>query len=388
MCVPSTWGRSKGADVDSIVKLELEQFFSRLIGQSDVHASDLRLVVITHILGDRPFFLRALNDIVPVGVVLPKPKSYIAEAGAAVEELFPLAPPLNRSDFDLDGALAVLEKFVPNKQVIILDVGGYFASVIGELASIFSGSILGVVEDTENGLQRYERHEPTTVPVYSVARSPLKKAEDFLVGQSIVFSTEALLRQRGNVLHGRKACVIGYGRLGRSIAQVLHSKSVRTVVHDNNLVVLTEALAHGFEISNDLASALTGADLVLCATGNVSLRGRDFTSVGNGSYIATVTSSDDELDLSTVRRYYEERPLDDYCTRFSMHGHYFYILNEGNAVNFVHGAVVGTFIQLVQAELLFCVLQLLQDRPASGFHELDERSRNHIADVWLSSFGR
>jgi hypothetical protein len=49
---------------------------------------------------------------------------------------------------------------------------------------------------TENGLHRYLCHEKPPCPVFSVARSPLKDSEDYLVGQSVVFSAEALLRGR------------------------------------------------------------------------------------------------------------------------------------------------------------------------------------------------
>ena len=38
---------------------------------------------------------------------------------------------------------------------MLLDVGGYFASVLPVLCDRFSGRILGVVEDTENGHRRY-----------------------------------------------------------------------------------------------------------------------------------------------------------------------------------------------------------------------------------------
>lgn len=61
---------------------------------------------------------------------------------------------------------------------------------------------------------------------------PLKDPEDFLVGQSVVFSTEALMRGRGDILHGRTALVIGFGKLGSSIARLLHAKGVQVTVFD------------------------------------------------------------------------------------------------------------------------------------------------------------
>ena len=74
--------------------------------------------------------------------------------------------------------------------------------------------LIGVVEDTENGHKRYEQIAFPPCPVLSVARSPLKEPEDFLVGHAIVFSAEALIRQSGVVMVNKRALVIGYGKIG------------------------------------------------------------------------------------------------------------------------------------------------------------------------------
>jgi hypothetical protein len=99
-------------------------------------------------------------------------------------------------------------------------------------------------------------------------------------------------------------------------------------------------------------SALTGAGLVLCATGAVSRRGEDLPHLRNGAYVATVTSSEDELELTGLPEVYTRTMVGDHVTRYQTTGHYFYQANGGNAVNFLHGASVGPFIVLVQAEIL------------------------------------
>lgn len=99
-----------------------------------------------------------------------------------------------------------------------------------------------MVEDTENGHRRYAELDKLPCPVISVSRSPLKEPEDFLVGQSVAFSTEALMRSRGDILHGRTALVIGFGKLGSSIARLLHVKGVQVTVYDIDPVRRTQAL--------------------------------------------------------------------------------------------------------------------------------------------------
>jgi adenosylhomocysteinase len=346
-------------------------------------------VVITHLLDDRPFFLAGLDAVAPIVCLLPKPKSVSRSAEARVRDRYRLCE-LSRDLFQREGKAAeLIAEHVGGKPFVLLDIGGYFAPHLTSLADSFGDQFLGVVEDTENGVQKYEAVGPPPVPVFSVARSPLKNPEDHLVGQSIVFSTEALLRQRGDILPGRKAAVIGYGKLGRSIAQELRGKGVWTTVFDSDPTRVAEAFSHGFEISRHLGGALQDAGLVLCATGNISLSGRDFALLRNGAYLGTVTSSDDELDLQSLRRTYREQRLDNHVTRFATAGHYFFMLNKGNAVNFIHGAVVGSFIYLVQGEIIEAMAQLATraDLPA-GIQEIDSDARRRIASIWLDHFGQ
>lgn len=97
-------------------------------------------------------------------------------------------------------------------------------------------NLVGIVEDTENGYQKYQSKIQTArdarrlCPIVSVARSSLKLPEDFLVGQAIVFSAESVLREQKQVLAGKQAMVIGYGKIGSSIATTLPAKGVRVAI--------------------------------------------------------------------------------------------------------------------------------------------------------------
>jgi adenosylhomocysteinase len=132
---------------------------------------------------------------------------------------------------------------------------------------------------------------------------------------------------------------------------------------------------------------LTGAGLVVCATGNLSLKEDDFASIANGAYIASVTSSDDELELDALNVLYGQTPSGEHVTRYARTGHYFYVLAGGNAVNFLHGASVGAFIFLVQAEILAALAVLARGAQLEpGLHELGKTERSRIAAMWLHYF--
>jgi adenosylhomocysteinase len=348
--------------------------------------TQLQPVVVTHLLSERPVFLSAVTAGAELASLIPKPRSVDPMTLTRVADALPVHR-LSRDDCaDSAWLLKHLETCVGGQAVVLIDIGGYFAPALSEVAEHFSGRVLGVVEDTENGLQRYRRIDPLPCPVYSVARSPLKEAEDYLVGQSVVFSIEALLRSGGDILQGRPALVVGFGKVGRSAAGFLRGRGVRVSIHDVSAMKRAEALAHGYEVHETTATALPEALLVVGATGNRSLSEADLEHLRRGAYVASVTSSDDELEMAALTAW-DRAEVDPQVVRYSRGEQHFFLLNDGNAVNFVHGAVVGPFIHLVQAEMLVAIWSLQHHAHAAGFHEIDTSHREHLAKLWMRCFG-
>jgi adenosylhomocysteinase len=148
---------------------------------------------------------------------------------------------------------------------------------------------------------------------------------------------------------------------------------------------MAQALAQGFRTAGR-PGALVGAGIIFCASGNKALTADDFPAIPNGAYIASVTSADDELDLAGLSVAYEQHPAGEYVTRYSTTGHYFYVLNAGDAVNFLHGASVGPFIYLVQAEILAALSLLAASDIEAGLRECPDTIRQSIASTWLKVF--
>jgi adenosylhomocysteinase len=346
----------------------------------------LKSVLITHLLADRPFQIEAIDNQAKIAAIVPKAKSIHQPTRHWLARKYNVRSVL-REEFDkADFVLEFLSSVGDGQPLVLLDIGGYFSRTIESVVHSYKGGIAGIIEDTENGIQKYEKLAHLPCPIVSVARSPLKAPEDYLVGQSIVFSTEALLRAQGDILHGRTACVIGYGKLGRSIANLLHARHVQTVIYDVEAIRAVEAMSHGFAVGESLTHSLRGAGLVFCATGNVSLSAKDFDQLDNGAYIATVTSSDDELALDEIRHDYELKQVTDYITRYRKGSRHFYILNRGQAVNFIHGAAVGPFIYLVQAEIVASISRVADGSLDPGIIENSEPFRAKIARRWLEAF--
>ncbi|MFH9071352.1 adenosylhomocysteinase [Streptomyces alboflavus] len=373
--------------MESPEKVRLDAFFRRITAQFPADGQ-VTALIITHLLQERPAFLQAMSRTVAIGAVLPKPRSIDQPTLDEVQHSYAVHG-LSRELFaDETRALEFLEDTAAGTDVVLLDIGGYFAPSLRTLVDKFSGRVLGVVEDTENGHQRYAALGDLPCPVISVARSPLKDCEDHLVGRSIVFSTDALVRTRGDILTSRAACVIGFGKVGRAIAQTLRAHDLRVTVYDSDPIKRVQARAQGFSTAGSCTEALRGADLVLCATGNLALRQHHFSALRNGAYVASVTSSEDELELSYLDDLYQRTKVAEQLTRYEVTGHYFYVLADGGAVNFVHGAAVGSYIHLVQAEILAATAALSRSGPVPGLQEMSPIHRQTIAEIWLDHFDR
>jgi adenosylhomocysteinase len=181
-----------------------------------------------------------------------------------------------------------------NDDFVLLDIGGYFARTAGRVRESFGARFRGVVEDTENGLQKYLGARDLRYPVLQVARSPLKDNEDYMVGRAIAFSAESLLRNLSILVNGRRVGAIGYGKIGRSVAEAFRLNQGVVSVFDNDHVRLTHAYSRGFGVLPK-QQLLRERDILCLATGNKSLSSTDFKHLKNGAFLFSVTSSDDEM---------------------------------------------------------------------------------------------
>ncbi|WP_457578258.1 NAD-binding protein [Ensifer adhaerens] len=334
-----------------------------------------------------------LDKLMHVSAVLAKPKSVGRPEYQEIAGKYP-TPELSR-EWAANPAAVVAELKnlgLSRKSVILVDIGGYFAPSLNEIAELFDGKILGVMEGTENGVQKYEANLSFSRPVITVARSPLKLPEDHLVASSVVFSIEAVLRGQAEILQIRTAAVIGYGRVGRSVAGILRSRGINTVVHDSDPIKLAEAAARGFQANIRLDQAIGHASLVVCATGNKSLDLRGFGMLQSGCVVASVTSADDEFDLGCLSRGYDRTEIDKDFIRYEENrgsGRHFFLIADGNAANFIHGAVIGPAIQLIEGEKLYAIKKLIEGEvpiAKKQIAELDEKYRREVAEIWIEHF--
>ncbi|HVE44642.1 MAG TPA: NAD-binding protein [Gammaproteobacteria bacterium] len=324
-------------------------------------------------------------------------KSFLEEYNVKKEDLrdFP--------DFELDHIFSSFR--TQEDQCIIMDIGGYFASknCLKLLEEKYKeGKLLGIVEDTENGQQKYEKslkEIPVTFPIYSIARSQLKQTEDYNVGKSIVHAADTMLRTEFNMRSENHpaTAVIGFGKIGSSIAEHLRQKNIgKVLVFDKDPNRLLYASSQGFNVVNR-EELIKKATVIYCATGNKALSGDDFKSFGQKQvFLVLCTSADDELDLSNIEIERERSRYSCYKTDQGA----IYILGKEKAANFYYKAIVGDYIRAVQAGLLVGAIKILESEDNKGLvdkavpdkkdeeiiKKLGSSTEDTIARIWLSEF--
>jgi len=269
----------------------------------------------------------------------------------------------------------------------LYEIGGYFAPVVNSCAERWPGRLLGVVEDTEAGHRRYLDAEPLAIAAYSVARSPLKRPEDVLVGESIAFSVEGLLRRLDRPLRGVSATVLGYGSVGSATAGSLASRGARVTVWDPDPGQRIAALASGF-LTPAREDAIRAAELLIGTSGEVSVGADDLSLLRPGCILASGSSRRTEFELGSIeRRTVLERAggIPSLEALSLPPGGEAYLAYAGFPVNFGDAASIGAFLQLSQAEGLAAICRLADGVSPPGLQEAPEEVRLEIARLWLDS---
>ena len=96
--------------------------------------------------------------------------------------------------------------------IIIHEVGGYFADILSETKSSisFDNCITGVIEETKQGLWRYQEITSLNYPVVSIADSILKDVEGRYIGQAAANVVREDLNIMDISLKTLKVGIIGY----------------------------------------------------------------------------------------------------------------------------------------------------------------------------------
>lgn len=401
----------------------INDFFREVVTSFNVtYNSKIAFITVNHLVPTFPYYLNALKKAGHVAGVIKKAASSDKSVLEYTEKNCYIIP-LTKKELKADPEKAVdlvltLKNQHQVEKFVFIDIGGYFAPCLDILSNDprVRDFIVGFVEDTENGLQKYLRHaqdlsatedspafsaslddslwqsspsssgsmrrdsnghenrlkrsdeQRVVKPVVSVARDKIKETEDVNVGVSIVRAADTILRIGAHTILERMHTVgiIGFGKIGKSIGLCLKQYGIRNVlVYDTNSDISREAASTPYNFSTvnhrERTAFLTKCDMIFCATGNRSLLDNDFTHLKDNVFISSCTSADDEFDLSWLENHsqeYESTNTSEITTFVLTSGQRIHLLRRGNSTNFAFNAVNGPGIYAVQAAMIIAASHL------------------------------
>lgn len=349
-----------------------------------------KIIVVEHAVINSLSFMNYLCDHYQV-FFIPKPKSIDQKVLKYLSKKCTVLA-ASRRELKRPNAINILRKVVGQETFSIIDIGGYFAPRLSEIQKNFKGQLFKIIEDTENGYQKYEtqfHNNVITIPILSVARSSLKIEEDFLVGHEIVVKSEIFLADYGTTLLGKRALVIGYGKVGSSISESLSKRGAIVYVADKRAIRLANALAHGYQAVNDIYKKLPNVDIVYLANGERSI---DILKLRNlrlnhTLYSFSVTSSEDTFQNSKKINelpYYGHNG--GYRILKTSNDNKVILANSGNAINFTYTiSTLAAYVQLTQAEMAVMLQRDYSYKRRNSIIEFTTADREKIAKLWLTA---
>lgn len=372
-------------------------------------------IVVPHMVHTLPYFLQALTPLGPIVAIIPKASKYVPEVEGSLDQIY---RPFIRRDINktvlntepdkVGSFLQELSNRYQDRQFMILDHGGYFASRLDVLHK-HKTRLAGIVEHTWNGHIKYRNalhHSPFPCQVFSIARNPLKAAEDAHVAASIVHAMSAKIFAGSGIsqdITRLKIGVIGYGHMGEAIAKYL-----LRIVPPGNIKICDEKAEKCAEARKSFSAVFADIkDLlsdgakdndkcdVIIAAANAPILGRDeFEQMKSGTCVVCVTSGDDQF-----------KP-DDYLTRLEKigetaavttykrpRGDNIYFAYDGRSVNFSIGStphpILHAVLGSVCASAFRCLTSptALSAQPFSTIQELPSKDADIIEDIYRRTFG-
>lgn len=268
-----------------------------------------------------------------------------------------------------------------------IDTAPTLLSEMGADATAATGgqlrSVRGGLEATGTGIDRLRRMD-LAYPIFDWDGVPIKQGlhNRHLVG---LMAANTFLNVTGLSLYGKTALVVGYGPVGRGVADAARSFGAAVEVCDPDPAARLAAAHLGYPTSS-LEAGLARADAVFTATGRdgaVPLEA--LAACKDGVFLANVGHTSDELPVAELRERVMETPR-PHVERCDLGGKAVYLLAGGAMFNLAAGPgdPYDTF-DLVTALMLEATAFLATEGTAypPGVHPLPKEVQDRAAHQYL-----
>ncbi|TDO95370.1 NAD(P)-dependent oxidoreductase [Marinomonas balearica] len=353
-------------------------------------------ILVYHLIPNMTLIIDGLKNIGRVAAIVPK--------GDRTKDLsflgkdHKLVSSLGKEDIHNNPKIAIeflKKKILPDEEIILMDHGGYFAKCLDIFhEDIFiQKKIIGILETTENGHQKYERslqdlNIQNKFNIISLARSYLKSMCDEYIAKKIVKTTDTILADNLSIHIERKKVIgiIGFGKIGKGIARSLDSLPgpQKVLVYDKDEIRNMEAYIN-YDIATSLEELLEKSDVIFSSTGSGAISNSNIHLLKDSVCIVSCTSFDDEFgNLSLLRKEKNSHEIAEY----NEHGKNIFFVCNGNSVNFSRNVAGDPFLYCWLASKFFAIKELL-DKEEDSHKEIScisEFSEREVLSLWKTHF--
>ena len=214
----------------------------------------------------------------------------------------------------------------------------YLCDMGGELSVAYldkNPPVKGALEATTSGLHLLKEHR-LPFPVFDWNSIPLKDRLEnrFHVGDGV---WPAFSSVTGLGLFGRRVLVVGYGPVGKGIAERARNLGAIVCVTDLDPVRLLEARYHGCETVR-VDEGLARCHIIVTATGVESvLREEHLCHVRPGAILFNAGHSNREIDIDWLS-HQPHQHIKSHIERFDLGETHLFLLAKGSLLNLAAGA--------------------------------------------------
>ncbi len=357
-------------------------FFDTLI--QHIQPLHCDFIIVTHLLPNAPQFLEALNKVGMIRLIVAIPYSIDEKTKAEILQSYSIVFPSMDELTDSEFMVNLIKKAVPKeRKFIIQEIGGYFAGITKELKTHYSDNFIGIVEDTEAGHKRYlSLKNQLACPVISIARSKVKAAEDFLIGDSCLRAAIYVMHQNRIDFINKKALVMGFGKIGRATAYAAKKYGFHVSVYDMDPIRSLIAFSEGFDVG-ERTELITQSDFIFGATANYSIDlNADKDLLKEGVILISCSSKCLEFNL---KQFTAEKYVNN-IEAFHIGSKKISVFAKGYPINFIGDFLIGPMIRITHAEILFALKRLFKILNHKGLATIKKQEKEFIAKSWLNHF--
>lgn len=390
-------GREEEVEITTVRELPLLSYLSKR--EKERILEKYVIVLVQHLLGDFIRFIPSLERIgtspentIILGIPYSTKSHVVSHLTAKGYTVF--APKDYPHTEDLHRAIreSIEKAKETNREILIVEDGGYIVPLIHKEYSEELDLFRGAVEQTANGIwqdRELEQRKILKIPIMNVAECPLKQlVESPLVGEAIVRSLSNLFAKLGKGIRGEDILIIGYGNVGKQIAETLKENKAVTHVYDFDKTKLLQAKNDGHIVKENLTEAVRTKFAIIGGTGRTVIHRDVILALDHNTYLINATSKRVEINIDELNALTDGAPRTEggVAQRNSLiSGKDVILVAKGFPINFYGEAesIPDENIQFVIGLLFTGILELAKNEFKPGIHDIPEKTRQEIADLQL-----